>query len=83
MRDDPNAAFMAQVKALEEAKAALDRLNIEDFAVAVSPVPKLTDRLRTATYALGWKQSGGMTEPVRMYFVMGSQKVAITIEQVE
>lgn len=50
---------------------------------ADSPVPKLTDRLRTAMYALGWRQSGGMTEPVRLYFVMGSQKVALTIEQVE
>ena len=52
-------------------------------APADNPVPVLVERLRTAMHALGWRQSGGMTEPMRLYFVRGTDKVALTIEQVE
>ncbi len=44
----------------------------------------LARRMRVAMQALGWTYSGGTApEPVRLYFVRGSEKVCVTIEVVE
>ena len=49
-----------------------------------STLSTLADRMRTAFYALGWTYSGGTSpEPVRLYFVRGSEKVCLTLEMIE